>query len=151
VSLPVITSTPAWVQHAMLGLCILAPPGGLDGMPGVLDAFCWPALEWPELEIKTLAWGWRDISACYMEAMPRMSFSWSYTLPTSLAEGAGKVSRSTTTAAMFWLALAKVGHCAPSWLMAVTTSLDQAWVVVRSTVMHRSALNMDLRWRSSAS
>jgi hypothetical protein len=38
-----------------------------------------------------------------------MSYSSLYTLSTPLVEGVGRVSRSTTTAAMFWLARTKVG------------------------------------------
>jgi hypothetical protein len=47
-----------------------------------------------------------------------MTFIWQYTMSTSSAEGAGRVSKSTVDAAMFWLALAKVEHCVPSRLMA---------------------------------
>jgi hypothetical protein len=35
----------------------------------------------------------------------------------------GNMSRSVVATAMFWLALAKVGHCLPSWLMAAVTPL----------------------------
>jgi hypothetical protein len=46
-------------------------------------------------------------------AMPRISINWQHILFTPLAEGVGKVSRSTVVAATFWLALVKVGYCAP--------------------------------------
>jgi hypothetical protein len=58
-----------------------------------------------------------------MVVMPRMSFSWWYTLSTSSVEGVGKVSRSAATVATFWLALANTGCYIPSWLMAAATSL----------------------------
>jgi hypothetical protein len=43
-----------------------------------------------------------------------------------IREGVGKVSRSAAAVAMFWLALAKVGCCIPSQLMATVTSLARA-------------------------
>jgi hypothetical protein len=60
-----------------------------------------------------------------------MSFNWWYTLPTTLVEGVGKVSRSAATAATFWLALAKVGRGTPSQLMAVVIALARVWPLVR--------------------
>jgi hypothetical protein len=51
-----------------------------------------------------------------------MSYSSLYTLSTPLVEGVGRVSRSTTTAAMFWLARTKVG-CCPIPLMVCHHSL----------------------------
>jgi hypothetical protein len=48
--------------------------------------------------------------------------------------------------ATFWLALAKAGRYAPSWFMAVVTSLT----MLRSTVLARSVLSVDLLWCSSA-
>jgi hypothetical protein len=86
-----------------------------------------------------------------MEAMLRTSFGWWYILSTPSVKGAGKVSRSTTAVATFWLALAKARHCVPSWLMAAVTSLAQAQEVVRSTIRLRSASSTDFRWCSMVS
>jgi hypothetical protein len=80
--------------------------------------------------------------------MLRMSFSWQYTLSTLLVEGAGKVSRSAAAMTMFWLVLAKVGHRAPSRLMAAMMSLARARALVNSTFMVCSVSSVDLRWCS---
>jgi hypothetical protein len=61
------------------------------------------------------------------------------------AEGIGKVSTSAAATTTFWLALAKVGRCVLSQLMAVAMSLAYACVVVRSTIMAHSILSTDLR------
>jgi hypothetical protein len=84
-------------------------------------------------EIENTARRWMEPSACCAAVMPRISFSWRYTLPTPSVEGSGKVSRSVAVAATFWLALVKVGHGAPSRLMVVATSLALAWAEVMST------------------
>jgi hypothetical protein len=59
-----------------------------------------------------------------------MSFSWWYTMSIPSVEGMGKVSKSVAAAAMFWLALAKVGCGIPSWLMSVAMALAQAQALV---------------------
>jgi hypothetical protein len=53
----------------------------------------------------------RELSTYYTAAAPRMLFSHWYTSPTPLVEGAGNLSRSAATTAMFWLALAKAEGC----------------------------------------
>jgi hypothetical protein len=75
--------------------------------PGVIAVFYQLALERPGVKTETSAQRWRELSTCYAEAMPRMSFCWWYTLSTPSVEGVGKVSRSAATAATFYLALAK--------------------------------------------
>jgi hypothetical protein len=83
--------------------------------PAIAEAsvmyFCQSALEWARLEVDSLS------------ALARISPSWWYNLFTLSVEGGGNVSSSVAAAAMFWLTLAKAGHCAPSWLMVGVTSL----------------------------
>jgi hypothetical protein len=168
---PIVMSTPTWVPHVVLGLCILIPPSGPDytlGVPdgclndsggeeaiptmrGSMAAFYQPAIERPELKIETSAQRWREHFACCVVMMSRMSFSWWYTLSTPSAEGAGKVSRSVAAATTFWLALGKARSCIPSWMMVAETSLARVQAAVRSTVRLRSASSVDLRWCSSVS
>jgi hypothetical protein len=78
---------------------------------------CRLALERPGLKTETSARHWSKLYACCSVVVPRMPFSWRYTLSTPLVEGADKVSKSVTTVATFWIALEKVGHDVPSWLM----------------------------------
>jgi hypothetical protein len=66
-------------------------------------AFCWPALEWPGIKTETSAQRWRKFSTFYAAAVPRISFSWRYTLSTPSVKGVGKVSRSVAAVATFWL------------------------------------------------
>jgi hypothetical protein len=99
---------------------------------------CWLASEWPGLKTENSAHCWSKLSAYYSVAMPRKSFSWQYTMPTSLVEGADKVSKSATTASKFWLALAKVGRGVSSWLVAAVIALARAWALVKLMVVARS-------------
>jgi hypothetical protein len=101
------------------------PPQG-----GSVAAFYHPAFERPGLENETSARHWREFFACCDVVMLRMSFSWWYTLSTPSMEGAGNVSRTAAATVIFWLALAKTGHCTPSRLMVAATSLVQAQVLV---------------------
>jgi hypothetical protein len=59
-----------------------------------------------------------------MVATLRIPFSYWYTMLTSSVEGAGRVSKSVTAAATFWLALGKVGCGVPLWLIVVAMTLD---------------------------
>jgi hypothetical protein len=72
-----------------------------------MEVFCQLALERPELMIETSAHRLSKLSACCAVVMVRMSFSCWYILSTLSVEGAGIVSKSATTAATFWLTLAK--------------------------------------------
>jgi hypothetical protein len=78
-----------------------------------------PAFERPGLEIETSAHRW----ACCSASTPRTSFSCRYTLLTPSVESVSRVSRSAVAAAMFWLALAKVGCGVPLRLMAMMMAL----------------------------
>jgi predicted Rdx family selenoprotein len=85
--------------------------------------FCRPALESPRVAIETPAQCRMELSACWVAAMLRMTFSWWYTLSSLSAEGVGKLSRSAATSTMFCLALEKAGCYLPSWLMVAAMSL----------------------------
>jgi hypothetical protein len=63
----------------------------------------------------------------------------------------GKVSKSAAAAAMFWLALAKVGRGVPLLLMVVATALAQAQTLVKSIIVAHSVSIMALRCCSSIS
>jgi hypothetical protein len=81
------------------------------------------ALEWPGLEVETSASHGSELFAFCVVAMPRMSFSWRYTLYTPLTRGMSRVSKSAATVATILLSLAKVGHDTPSWLLAAAMAL----------------------------
>jgi hypothetical protein len=53
--------------------------------------------------------------------------------------------------ATLWLALAKVGCCTPSWLMAAVMPLARAQALVRSIVMTHTAWSTVLQCSSSTS
>jgi hypothetical protein len=59
-------------------------------------------------------------------------------------EGMGKVSKSKATMATFWLALAKVEHGIPSWLVVAAMALARARALVKLMVASRSVPNMTL-------
>jgi hypothetical protein len=128
VSFSVIASALMQVPRVVLGLCILIPSMGLmahlgfwmsaqmnslsrariqadeDAIPtmgGSMATFFWLTLERPGLEIKATTRRWRELSACYVAVMSRMSVSWWYAMSTLLVKGAGKVSRCAATAAIF--------------------------------------------------
>jgi hypothetical protein len=65
--------------------------------------------------------------------------------------GASRVSKSTVAAAMFCLALAKVGHVIPLRLMAAVIALARAHSLVKSMVATYSIPNEALRRCSSVS
>jgi hypothetical protein len=91
---------------------------------------CPPSLGQTEVETQDLSRCFKDLSACYMAALPRMFISRWYTSPTPSVEGVGNVSKSAATTTMFWLALVKAGSCrsAQSITMAWTTSsADSCW------------------------
>jgi hypothetical protein len=108
-------------------------------------------LERPRLKTETSARPWSELSTCYVVAMPRMPFSWWYTLSTPSVEDAGSVSKSAAAVATLRLALAKVGRDIPSWLIVVETALAQARALVRSMVVARSAPSVALHECSSVS
>jgi hypothetical protein len=78
-----------------------------------MAVFCQADLERLRHEIETPAWHRRELSAFWVAAMPRMSFSWWYTLSTPSVEGVGNMSKSAAVAATFWMALTKAGCCLP--------------------------------------
>jgi hypothetical protein len=94
----------------------------------------WLALEWPGLEKEIVARRWSKLSAYCSAAVPRVFFTYRYTLLTPSVEDAGRVSKSPAVAATFWLALAKVGCSVPSWLMAAVTALAQARALAKLMV-----------------
>jgi hypothetical protein len=59
-----------------------------------MAALCRPPLERLGLEIEIAAHHWRELSACYVVVMPKISFSLRYTLTTPLVESVGRVSKS---------------------------------------------------------
>jgi hypothetical protein len=59
------------------------------------------------LGVETPARHWREHSAYCAAVMARIYPSYRYNLSTTLAEGAGSMSRSIATTVTFWLALVK--------------------------------------------
>jgi hypothetical protein len=112
---------------------------------------CQLDLERPRLETETSAHPWSELSTYYVAAMPRMPFSWQYTLSTPSVEDAGRVSKSAAVVATLRLAQAKVGRGIPSWLIAAETALARARALVRSMVVARSAPSVALHRCSSVS
>jgi hypothetical protein len=88
-----------------------------------MAAFYRQALEWPELEIETSEWCWRELPTCYMTVMPRMSFSWMIHLVHPVGGGSRQSVQRCNRCDTFWLALVKEGRCVPSRLMVAATSL----------------------------
>jgi hypothetical protein len=84
---------------------------------------CRSTLESPELKVEISAHCWSELSACCVATTSMMSFRHRYTLSTPSEEGTSKVSKSATAAAMFWLALVKVGCGNPLRLMAAAMAL----------------------------
>jgi hypothetical protein len=105
---------------------------------------CQQAVEWSRLKIEPFAQHWSELSAYCVAVMLRMSFSWWYTLSTSMAEEACKVSSCAAVVATVWMPQVKAGCGAPSWFMASAAALAQVRALVRSTIMARSILSANL-------
>jgi hypothetical protein len=74
-------------------------------------ALCPLSMGWVGGKIEASILSCKELSACYVVAVPRMLFSRWYTSPTPSAEGVENMSKSVAATTTLWLALAKMGSC----------------------------------------